>query len=72
MKRGRTFDPNMHTAYLLGQKARLEKKPLTACPNLTRQFDERYAIRLMDAWIRGWQDRDREQKAGQLSFAEVQ
>jgi hypothetical protein len=67
----RTFDPNVQTAYLSGSRARLEGKPLSACPNLCLRFEERYAIKLMDSWMRGWHDRDREKKTGQMTLSGI-
>jgi len=59
-KTHRAFDANIQMAYLAGHRARLEGKPATACPSLIGRFTETYATRLMDAWMRGWTDRDRE------------
>ena len=53
-------DHNLELAYIAGQRARLEDKPLAKCPNLIPMFGEARATRLMDSWMRGWNDRDRE------------
>lgn len=68
----RRFDPNVHIAYVAGQRARLEGKPVTRCPNLIPQFGEVYSAELMDAWMRGWNDRDHILKQPKLPLTEAQ
>jgi hypothetical protein len=58
----RNFDPNIQTACLSGHRARLDGKPSTSCPNLIPNFGERYGTVLMNAWMRGWHDRDRAER----------
>jgi hypothetical protein len=65
----RRFDRNVELAYIAGQRARLEDKPATRCPNLIPQYGESYAVKLMDAWMRGWSDRDVEQRSPKLALA---
>lgn len=61
-RKPRAFDPNLHLAYVAGQRARLENKPATACPSLRALYGESYGTVLADQWMRGWHDRDKAER----------
>lgn len=53
-------DRNGERAYNWGATARLNSKPLTACPDLVTAFGEPRGIVLCDAWMKGWFEKDKE------------
>jgi ribosome modulation factor len=61
-------DRNKENAYTLGYAARLNEKPVTACPNLLLTFSQIYAVELMDAWMNGWYSADRKLRSPELEM----
>lgn len=59
-------DRNLENVRTAGQAARLNDKPLTACPNLIPVFGERYAVELMQSWMEGWYAADRKLRSPEL------
>ena len=41
-----------------GQLARLQDKPISACPKLKNHETDTYGAWLMDQWRKGWEEQD--------------